>query len=111
MACVLRRTPAEHVATDLQGRTALHWAAYTGCEKITAMLLEAGAARYTQDQEGNTPLHLAASAGRDRVVALLLGLNTRVDVFNMVRARARLTHRCTRALPQPPHNRTPPHAP
>jgi 26S proteasome non-ATPase regulatory subunit 10 len=71
---------------DLQGRTALHWAAYAGCEKTTAMLLEAGAARYTQDQAGNTPMHLAASAGRDRVVALLLGLNTRVDVFNTVRA-------------------------
>jgi ankyrin repeat protein len=70
-----------------QARTALHWAAATGCWKRTGMLVEAGAAVYAADHEGMTPLHLAAAAGRDRVVALLLSLNTRVDLFNTVRVQ------------------------
>lgn len=70
-------------ASDPRGRTALHWAAARGWERVTAWLLERGAAVNARAKNGETPLDLVAqdvdpsSPGQSRLstrlAALLLG--------------------------------------
>ena len=53
---------------DVDGRTPLHAAAYSGRDKIVHMLLEHGANIGAEDKKGRTPLHDAA--GRRNVEAM-----------------------------------------
>ena len=45
--------------TDGLKRTALHWAAIRGCNRVIKLLLEKGASRSATDIYGFTPLHYA----------------------------------------------------
>lgn len=58
--------------TDVEGRTALHWAAARGDERSTLVLLSRGANPSTMDKNGRRPLHLAADTSRAGCVRLLL---------------------------------------
>ena len=49
-------------ASDPRGRTALHWAAARGWERVTKWLLDRGAAVNARDKNGETPLDLVRSA-------------------------------------------------
>ncbi|KAK9791598.1 hypothetical protein WJX73_000497 [Symbiochloris irregularis] len=65
----------EHVDPNLEdkdGWRALHFAAYGGSEKVTALLLDHNADVRATDQGGRTPLHLAALQGRIGVMKQLL---------------------------------------
>ena len=55
-----------------QGRTALHWAAKHGWDKIVQKLLEKGASTDIRDGNGYTALMSAATEGHEEVVRILL---------------------------------------
>jgi uncharacterized protein len=59
-------------ATEPDGSTALHWAAYRGDTRLTAQLLKAGANPDVRTSTGMTPLLLACEAGNAELVRLLL---------------------------------------
>jgi cytohesin len=64
-------------AADPDGRTALHWAAYTGQKAVAELLLAKGAKLDPQATNScwgltGTPLHYAAYTGRKEVAELLL---------------------------------------
>lgn len=59
-------------ATEPDGTTALHWAAYQGDAEIAAVLLRAGASANAPNRYGVTPLTLAAGRGDTEVVRALL---------------------------------------
>src|SRR5215469_1123002 len=60
-------------ATQADGTTALHWAAYHADPATTRKLLAAGANPSLRTDTGMTPLELACEAGSAEVVKLLLG--------------------------------------
>jgi len=59
-------------ATDMQGNSALHFAASTGNDSCCGILLESGADVNCKTRFGKTALMFAADHGRDSVVELLL---------------------------------------
>jgi len=60
-------------ATQADGTTALHWAAYHADPATTRKLVAAGANPSLRTDTGMTPLELACEAGSAEVVKLLLG--------------------------------------
>ena len=59
------------VHQQINGATALHWAASNGYLAIATRLLEGGADLTLRANDGDTALDYARSAGRSEVVALL----------------------------------------
>ena len=59
-------------AADVDGTTALHWAAYQGDAATARLLLAAGARTGVANRYGVTPLALAAERGDARIVGALL---------------------------------------
>lgn len=59
-------------AKDIEGRAALHIAAY-GSESIVRMLVFSGAKINATENTGATPLHLAAMSKSTEIILLLLG--------------------------------------
>eukprot|EP00445_Apocalathium_hangoei_P064748 CAMPEP_0204111258 /NCGR_PEP_ID=MMETSP0361-20130328/2345_1 /ASSEMBLY_ACC=CAM_ASM_000343 /TAXON_ID=268821 /ORGANISM="Scrippsiella Hangoei, Strain SHTV-5" /LENGTH=454 /DNA_ID=CAMNT_0051061261 /DNA_START=108 /DNA_END=1469 /DNA_ORIENTATION=- len=57
---------------DIDGHTALHWAASLGLESLTQRLLAAGARQDLSNHRGETPAHLAAKTNNLSVMRLLL---------------------------------------
>jgi len=79
------RWNADVEITDLDGRTALHWAAYKGFSDPVKLLVCMDADVYRADKEGCTALHWAAIKGKSEAAHCLVragGLNalTAVDV-------------------------------
>jgi uncharacterized protein len=68
----LLRSHADVNATQPDGSTALHWAAYRGDARTAAMLLAAGAHPNVAMDTGMTPLVLACESGNAELVASLL---------------------------------------
>jgi ankyrin repeat protein len=66
-------------STDLQGRTALSFAAELGNTEMAKELLDARAAPDQRDKLGNVPLHWAANNGRVEVLKVLLAARAAVD--------------------------------
>lgn len=66
-------------ATQPDGSTALHWAAYHGDATATAALLSAGANPSAVTDTGMTPLLLACIAGSEEVTRLLLDAGADVN--------------------------------
>jgi serine/threonine-protein phosphatase 6 regulatory ankyrin repeat subunit B len=58
--------------TDIEGLTALHWAAESGQEEMVGYLLSQGAQADIADQKGSTPLMDAACKGHVGVATVLL---------------------------------------
>jgi ankyrin repeat protein len=73
-------------ATDRDGYTALHYAAYFGRVEIAALLLRADAQPSEPNQMGWTPLHVAANRGQMGVARLLLERGAEVDAVDHVGA-------------------------
>jgi hypothetical protein len=69
-------------ATDEDGFTALHWAAWSGMPHSVAMLIKAGLDINAKEANGYTPLMLAAMRGNDSVVNALLKLGADASLEN-----------------------------
>jgi len=54
-----------------RGRTAMHWAAASGCSSLVQLLRDRGAALSTTDVEGKGPWHFAVENGATSVITLL----------------------------------------
>jgi ankyrin repeat protein len=63
---------ADVKAAQLDGATALHWAAYHGDVSLATLLLEAGAGVAAPNRNGSTPMWLAASQGDAAMIEALL---------------------------------------
>ena len=68
-----RGDPGLNIATTVDGRTPLMWAAERGNEGVIKMLLDRGGADPDRAVSGWTPLLLAAQGGHEGVVKTLLG--------------------------------------
>jgi len=69
-------------AKDVDGRTPLHWAAFSGAADIASYLIDHKADVNAQDESGWTPLHIAASAGQEAIVRELLGAGADIAKTN-----------------------------
>jgi ankyrin repeat protein len=74
---MLKEDPGAADREDSEGRTPLHWAAYTGQKAAAELLLKSGAKVNHKSKGGGwvwngTPLHFAAWEGRKGLVDLLL---------------------------------------
>ncbi len=80
----LLSTPGINIhATDKDGFTALHWAAWSGMPLCTLMLADAGLDINQQEANGYTPLMLAAMRGNSDVATILMALGARTDLTNV----------------------------
>jgi ankyrin repeat protein len=68
----LVQSGADVNATQLDGATALHWAAYHGDSELAQFLLKSDANVSAANREGSTPMWLATSQGDAKMVATLL---------------------------------------
>src|SRR5688572_18900225 len=68
----LVQSGADVKATQADGATALHWAAYHGDASLASLLLDAGADVGAANRNGSTPMWLAASHGDAAVIKALL---------------------------------------
>lgn len=76
---LLQKTPSAVSSRDKKGWTPLHWAAYTGREKVAELLLDNKADVNARASAGITPLHYAALKDNAEVAALLLARGAQVD--------------------------------
>lgn len=83
----LLKNHADVNATQSDGATALHWAAYENDAETTALLLRAGAKVNARNDLGVTPLALAAQQGGAEVIEQLLKAGAKPnDAINFVNA-------------------------
>lgn len=66
---------AQNGLTDINGDTALHWAAYKGHPDLMKLLMYSGVDLQKTDNFGSTPLHLACLSGNLMCVRLLCEKN------------------------------------
>lgn len=67
---------------DNDGWTALHWAAWSGLDRLSDMLIEKKANINSVEDNGFTPLMLAAMRGNYQVTALLLDKGANITAVN-----------------------------
>ena len=67
---------------DKDGWTALHWASWSGLDRLSEMLIEKKADINNKEDNGFTPLMLAAMRGNIQVVALLLDKGADMNAVN-----------------------------
>jgi ankyrin repeat protein len=75
----LIQSGADVNATQADGATALHWAAYHGDASLASLLLDAGADVAAANRNGSTPMWLAASRGDAAVIKALLDKGADAD--------------------------------
>ena len=74
-AYLLGKGAAPHL-TDMNGDSALHWAAYKGFPGLMQMLINSGFNPQKPDNFGSSPLHLACISGNLSAVKLLCAKST-----------------------------------
>lgn len=67
---------------DKDGWTALHWASWSGLDRLSEMLIEKKADINNKEDNGFTPLMLAAMRGNIQVAALLLEKGADMNAVN-----------------------------
>lgn len=70
-AAFLLGSGAQGHLTDINGDTALHWAAYKGHAELIKLLMYSGVDLQKPDYFGSTPLHLACLSGNVSCVRIL----------------------------------------
>lgn len=86
LSTLLNSDPALLRASDTDGSTALHCAAWKGHLQVVQFLLQAGAdvnAQNNNDHWGTTPLHAAAHANQTAIAQLLLDAGADVHAKDM----------------------------
>merc|ERR1719334_785356 len=80
MADDLIQSEADINSADINGKSALHWAAAVNNEDAVQSLLAAGANKDAQDAKDETPLFLAAREGSYEAATILLTFNANVEI-------------------------------
>src|SRR5690606_756207 len=70
-------------ATDKYGKTALHYAADNGQERLVSILINQKSDFDKQDGNLDTPLHIAIKKGKSDVIHHLLEAGARTDLKNL----------------------------
>lgn len=80
--------------SDINGDTALHWAAYKGHADLVRLLIYSGVPLHCTDNFGSTPLHLACLSGNLTCVRLLCEKvrNTNNCIVYYVTVRIQIIH-------------------
>ena len=85
----LLKTGVDVNAAQIDGTTALHWAAYHDDAETAALLVRAGANVNAVNRYGLPPLSVACSSGSGGVVKLLLDGQQRItSLYGVVRGKA-----------------------
>jgi ankyrin repeat protein len=96
VAAFLKQDPKLINARDSGGRTALHWAALYGQEKVMELLLAEKADVNSLDEDGFTPLHWAATFNQGDAVKVLLAnkadTNLKVPKYGWTALRLTVIH-------------------
>jgi ankyrin repeat protein len=96
VAALLKQDPKLINARDSDGKTALHWAALYGQNKVMELLLANKADVNSLDEDGFTPLHWAATFNRSDAVKLLLAnkanMNLKVQKYGWTPLRLAVIH-------------------
>ena len=96
LAAFLKQDPKLINARDSGGKTALHWAALYGQEKVMELLLAEKADVNSLDEDGFTPLHWAATFDQSDAVKLLLAnkanMNIKVQKYGWTPLRLAVIH-------------------
>jgi ankyrin repeat protein len=96
VAAFLKQDPKLINARDSGGRTALHWAALYGQEKVMELLLAEKADVNSLDEDGFTPLHWAATFNQSDAVKVLLAnkadTNLKVPKYGWTALRLTVIH-------------------
>ncbi|GLT96949.1 hypothetical protein SLE2022_145390 [Rubroshorea leprosula] len=72
---------ADYEATDNDGRSPLHWAAYKGYSDTVRLLLFRDASQGRQDSNGCTPLHWAVIGGNAEACTVLVHAGTKQELM------------------------------
>ena len=96
VAALLKQDPKLINARGGNGRTALHWAALYGQNKVIELLLARKADVNSLDEDGFTPLHWAATFNQSDAVKLLLAnkanMNLKVPKYGWTALRLAVIH-------------------
>ena len=96
VAALLKQDPKLINARDSSGKTALHWAALYGQEKVMELLLAEKADVNSVDEDGFTPLHWAATFNQSDAVKVLLAnkadTNLKVPKYGWTALRLTVIH-------------------
>jgi ankyrin repeat protein len=96
VAAFLKQDPKLINARDSGGKTALHWAALYGQEKVMELLLANKADVNSLDEDGFTPLHWAATFNQSDAVKVLLAnkadTNLKVPKYGWTALRLTVIH-------------------
>ena len=96
VAAFLKQDPKLINARDNGGKTALHWAALYGQEKVMELLLAEKADVNSLDEDGFTPLHWAATFDQSEAVKVLLAnkadMNLKVQKYGWTALRLAVIH-------------------
>jgi ankyrin repeat protein len=96
VAAFLKQDPKLINARDSGGKTALHWAALYGQNKVMELLLANKADVNSLDEDGFTPLHWAATFNQSDAVKLLLAnkadMNLKVQKYGWTPLRLAVIH-------------------
>ena len=96
VAAFLKQDPKLINARDSGGKTALHWAALYGQEKVMELLLVEKADVNSLDEDGFTPLHWAATFNQSDAVKVLLAnkadMNLKVQKYGWTALRLAVIH-------------------
>ncbi|MDO4410656.1 MAG: ankyrin repeat domain-containing protein [Akkermansia sp.] len=82
LQCLLKDNRVEINKKDNDGWTALHWAAWSGLDSLSTLLIEKQADINIAENNGYTPLMLAAMRGNAPVVELLLKNGADINAVN-----------------------------
>ncbi|KAL9417597.1 hypothetical protein AB3S75_040558 [Citrus x aurantiifolia] len=86
---IVAKYHADYDASDNEGRSPLHWAAYKGFADTIRLLLFRDASQGRQDKDGCTPLHWAALRGNVEACTVLVHAGTKQEL--MAKDKAGLT--------------------
>ncbi|KDO67953.1 hypothetical protein CISIN_1g009183mg [Citrus sinensis] len=77
---IVAKYHADYDASDNEGRSPLHWAAYKGFADTIRLLLFRDASQGRQDKDGCTPLHWAALRGNVEACTVLVHAGTKQEL-------------------------------